>query len=129
MSAYSLNVGSMHPPQTHGKVQSAVRLALSGMYLLQASALTGLIDCQITSKGPAARTPDCLRTQPVTFVELTKLVRWAQSRADKASNWSRPTWLERKAELMCSTMRLRRDRTPCAEDGGAAFGEPKSQTS
>lgn len=49
---HSLNVGSMHPPQTQGKVQSAVRLALSGMYLLQASALTGLIDCQITSKAP-----------------------------------------------------------------------------
>jgi hypothetical protein len=40
----SLNVGSMHPPQTQGKVQSAVRLALSGMYQLQASArtMTGL---------------------------------------------------------------------------------------
>ena len=48
----SLNVGSMHPPQTQGNVQSAVRLALSGMYLLQASALTGLIDCQMTSKVP-----------------------------------------------------------------------------
>jgi hypothetical protein len=48
----SLNVGSMHPPQTQGKVQSAVRLALSGMYLLQASARTGLIDCQMTSKVP-----------------------------------------------------------------------------
>jgi hypothetical protein len=48
----SLNVGSMHPPQTQGKVQSAVRLALSGMYLLQASALTGLIDRQMTSKVP-----------------------------------------------------------------------------
>src|ERR1700755_1834901 len=48
----SLNTGSMHPPQTQGKVQSAVRLALSGIYLLQASALTGLIDCQKTSKGP-----------------------------------------------------------------------------
>jgi hypothetical protein len=48
----SLNVGSVHPPQTQGKVQSAVRLALSGMYLLQASARTGLIDCQMTSKVP-----------------------------------------------------------------------------
>ena len=49
---HSLNVGSMHPPQTQGKVQSAVRLALSGMYLLQASARTGLIDYQMTSKVP-----------------------------------------------------------------------------
>ena len=49
---HSLNVGSMHPPQTQGKVQSAVRLALSGMYLLQASARTGLIDCQMTSNVP-----------------------------------------------------------------------------
>ena len=49
---HSLNVGSMHPPQTQGKVQSAVRLALSGMYLLQAFARTGLIDCQMTSKVP-----------------------------------------------------------------------------
>ena len=49
---HSLKVGSMHPPQTQGKVQSAVRWALSGMYLLQASARTGLIDCQITSKVP-----------------------------------------------------------------------------
>ena len=49
---HSLNVGSVHPPQTQGKVQSAVRLALSGMYLLQASARTGLIDCQMTSKVP-----------------------------------------------------------------------------
>ena len=49
---HSLNVGSMHPPQTQGKVQSAVRLALSGMNLLQASARTGLIDCQMTSKVP-----------------------------------------------------------------------------
>ena len=48
----SLNVGSMHPPQTQGKVQSAVRLALSGRYLLHASALTGLIDCQMTSNVP-----------------------------------------------------------------------------
>lgn len=48
----SLNVGSTHPPQTQGNVQSAVRLALSGMYLLQASALTGLMDCQMTSKVP-----------------------------------------------------------------------------
>jgi hypothetical protein len=48
----SLNVGSMHPPQTQGKVQSAVRLPLSGTYLLQASARTGLIDCQMTSKVP-----------------------------------------------------------------------------
>ena len=49
---HSLNVGSMHPPQTQGKVQSAVRFTLSGMYLLQASARTGLIDCQTTSKVP-----------------------------------------------------------------------------
>src|SRR5882762_12033934 len=49
---HSLNVGSMHPPQTQGKVQSAVRLELSGMYLLHASARTGLIDCQMTSKVP-----------------------------------------------------------------------------
>jgi pimeloyl-ACP methyl ester carboxylesterase len=49
---HSLNVGSVHPPQTQGKVQSAVRLALSGRYLLQASARTGLIDCQMTSKVP-----------------------------------------------------------------------------
>jgi len=51
-SHQSLNVGSTHPPQTQGKVQSAVSLALSGMNLLQASALTGLIDCQMTSKVP-----------------------------------------------------------------------------
>ena len=49
---HSLNVGSVHPPQTQGKVQSAVRLALSGMYLLQASARIGLMDCQMTSKIP-----------------------------------------------------------------------------
>jgi len=49
---HSLNVGSMHPPQNQGKVQSAVRFALSGMYLLQASARTGLIDCQMTPKVP-----------------------------------------------------------------------------
>ena len=49
---HSLNVGSMHPPQTQGKVQSAVRFAVSGIYLLQASARTGLIDCQMTSKVP-----------------------------------------------------------------------------
>ena len=42
----------MQPPHTQGKVQSAVRLALSGIYLLQASALTGLIDRQMTSKVP-----------------------------------------------------------------------------
>ena len=30
-----LNVGSVHPPQTQGKVQSAVSLALSGIYLLR----------------------------------------------------------------------------------------------
>ena len=48
----SLNVGSTHPPHTQGKVQSAVRLALSGRYLLQASALTGLIDCQMMSNVP-----------------------------------------------------------------------------
>ena len=49
---HSLYVGSIHPPQTQGKVQSAVRLALSGMYLLQASARTGLIDRQMTLKVP-----------------------------------------------------------------------------
>jgi hypothetical protein len=49
---HSLKVGSMQPPHTQGKVQSAVRLALSGIYLLQASALTGLIDRQMTSKAP-----------------------------------------------------------------------------
>ena len=49
---HSLYVGSMHPPQTQGKVQSAVRLALSGMYLLHASARIGLIDCQMTLKVP-----------------------------------------------------------------------------
>jgi hypothetical protein len=48
----SLKVGVMHPPQTQGKVQSAVRLVLSGMYLLHASARTGLIERQITSKVP-----------------------------------------------------------------------------
>jgi hypothetical protein len=42
----------MHPPQTQGKVQSAVRLVLSGTYLLHASARTGLIERQITSKVP-----------------------------------------------------------------------------
>lgn len=45
----SLNVGSVHPPQTQGNVQSAVRLALSGRYLLHAEALIGLIDRQTTS--------------------------------------------------------------------------------
>src|ERR1700709_771293 len=39
----SLNVGSAHPPHTQGKVQSAVSLALSGIYLLQTEALIGLI--------------------------------------------------------------------------------------
>ena len=48
----SLNVGSVQPPQTQGKVQSAVRLALSGIYLLQASARTGLTDCQTISNVP-----------------------------------------------------------------------------
>ena len=48
----SRNVGSVQPPQTQGKVQSAVRFALSGRYLLQGSARTGLIDCQTTSKFP-----------------------------------------------------------------------------
>jgi hypothetical protein len=48
----SLNVGSVQPPQTQGKVQSAVRLALSGRYLLQASARTGLTDCQTISNVP-----------------------------------------------------------------------------
>ena len=52
----SLKVGSVQPPHTQGKVQSAVRLALSGMYLLQASALTGLIDRQMTSNVPEAST-------------------------------------------------------------------------
>src|SRR5579872_5099255 len=46
-------------------------------------------------------------------------------RSGQGEQLVQPTWLERKADLMCSTMRLRRDRTPCAEDGGAAFGEPK----
>jgi hypothetical protein len=49
---HSLNVGSVQPPQIQGNVQSAVRLALSGMYLLQAAALTGLIERQTTSKVP-----------------------------------------------------------------------------
>src|SRR5262249_36816686 len=62
----SLNVGSMHPPQTQGKVQSAVRLALSGMYLLHASALTGLIDCQMTSKAP----------EELSLPIMTGLERW-----------------------------------------------------
>src|SRR5712691_3780152 len=44
----------MQPPHTQGKVQSAVRLALYGIYLLQASALTGLIDRQMTSNLPSA---------------------------------------------------------------------------
>src|SRR5450755_491167 len=48
----SLYVGSVHPPQTQGNVQSAVRLALSGRYLLQTEALMGLIDLQTTSKVP-----------------------------------------------------------------------------
>src|SRR6476660_414919 len=42
----SLNVGSVHPPQTQGNVQSAMRLALTGRYLLQTEALIGLIDLQ-----------------------------------------------------------------------------------
>ena len=50
----SLKVGSVQPPHTQGNVQLAVRLALSGMNLLQASALIGLIDCQMTSNFPAA---------------------------------------------------------------------------
>ena len=50
----SLKVGSVHPPQIQGKVQSAVRFALSGRYLLQTEALIGLIDCQTTSKLPEA---------------------------------------------------------------------------
>jgi hypothetical protein len=49
---HSLNVGSAHPPQTQGKVQSAVSLALSGICLLQTEALIGLIDRQTTSKLP-----------------------------------------------------------------------------
>src|ERR1700709_2905061 len=49
----ALNVGSAHPPHTQGKVQSAVSLALSGIYLLQTEALIGLIDRQTTSKVPA----------------------------------------------------------------------------
>jgi hypothetical protein len=52
MIHHSLNVGSVQPPQTQGKVQSAVRLVLSGRYLLQASARTGLIDCQMISNVP-----------------------------------------------------------------------------
>src|SRR5258705_11739571 len=51
---HSLKVGSMQPPHTQGKLQSAVRPALSGIYLLQASALTGLIDCQTMSNLPDA---------------------------------------------------------------------------
>ena len=49
---HSLNVGSAHPPQTQGKVQSAVSLALSGMYRLQTEALIGLMERQTTSKVP-----------------------------------------------------------------------------
>ena len=48
----SLNVGSVHPPQTQGNVQSAMRFALMGRYLLQTEALIGLIDRQTTSKVP-----------------------------------------------------------------------------
>ena len=47
-----LNVGSGHPPQTQGKVQSAVNLALSGMNRLQTEALIGLVERQTTSKVP-----------------------------------------------------------------------------
>ena len=48
--AYStLYFGSVQLPQTHGKVQSAVSLELSGMYLLQASAMTGSLVCHTTS--------------------------------------------------------------------------------
>src|SRR3954447_25050248 len=50
----SLYVGSVHPPQTHGNVQSAMRLALSGRYLLQTEALIGLMDLQTTSNVPVA---------------------------------------------------------------------------
>ena len=50
----SLYVGSVHPPQTQGNVQSAILLALSGRYLLQTDALIGLIDRQTTSKVPVA---------------------------------------------------------------------------
>ena len=50
---HSLNVGSAHPPQTQGKVQSAVSFALSGMYRLQTEGLIGLIERQTTSKVPA----------------------------------------------------------------------------
>src|SRR5712692_1052686 len=46
--------GSVQLPQTHGKVQSAVSLALSGMYLLQASAMTGSLVCHTTSNWPLA---------------------------------------------------------------------------
>jgi hypothetical protein len=49
-SAYStLYFGSVQLPQTHGKVQSAVSLALSGIYLLQASATIGSLVCHTTS--------------------------------------------------------------------------------
>ena len=48
----SRNVGSIHPPQTQGNVQSAVSLALSGRYLLQTDGLIGLIDRQTTSNVP-----------------------------------------------------------------------------
>jgi hypothetical protein len=50
---HSLYVGSAHPPHTQGKVQSAVSLALSGIYLLQTEALIGLMERQTTSKVPA----------------------------------------------------------------------------
>ena len=50
---HSLNVGSAHPPQTQGKVQSAVSLALSGMYRLQTEALIGFMERQTTSKLPS----------------------------------------------------------------------------
>ena len=49
---HSLYVGSAHPPHTQGKVQSAVSLALSGIYLLQTEALIGLMERQTTSKVP-----------------------------------------------------------------------------
>ena len=58
---HSLNVGSAHPPQTQGKVQSAVSFALSGIYRLQTEALTGLIERQTTSKVPEELIPGGLR--------------------------------------------------------------------
>jgi hypothetical protein len=50
---HSLNVGSAHPPHTHGKVQSAVSFALSGMYRLHTEALIGFMERQTTSNLPS----------------------------------------------------------------------------